>query len=170
MRRFAWRLQRVLDVKTKQEQIKTQELFVITDKLAQTRSSLLAQQQILRDILESITNEKPSERLGAQEFFLRNSATTDELIKKLKANVCELEAKQKEKIAEVLKLRRFKEGLERLREQAQRKYIETQEKLEQKQLDETATLSFVREKRIIEQETNLKQESDLSVSLQENQK
>jgi flagellar protein FliJ len=170
MKRFAWRLQRVLDVKTKQEQIKTQELFVITDKLAQTRSSLLAQQQILRDILESIANEKPSERLGAQEFFLRNSATTDELIKKLKANVCELEVKQKEKIAEVLKLRRFKEGLEHLREQAQRKYIEAQEKLEQKQLDETATLSFARKRRSIEQETNLKQESDLSVSLQENQK
>ena len=85
MKRFTWRLQRVLDVKAKQEQIKTQELFVITDKLAQTRSSLLAQQQILRDILESIVNEKPSERLGTQEFFLRNSATTDELIKKLKS-------------------------------------------------------------------------------------
>ncbi|MGA2678008.1 MAG: hypothetical protein ABSF37_01765 [Sedimentisphaerales bacterium] len=170
MKRFTWRLQRVLDVKAKQEQIKTQELFVITDKLAQARSSLLAQQQILRDILESIVNEKPSERLGTQEFFLRNSATTDELIKKLKTNVCELEVKQKEKIAEVLRLRRFKEGLERLREQAQRKYIEAQEKLEQKQLDETATLSFTRERRSIEQETNLKQESDLSVSLQENQK
>ena len=170
MKRFAWRLQRVLDVKTKQEQIKTQELFVITDKLAQTRSSLLAQQQILRDILESIANETPNERLSRQEFFLRNSAATDELIKELKANICELEIKQKEKIAEVLKLRRFKESLEHLREQAQRKYIEAQEKLEQKQLDETATLSFTRERRSIEQETNLKQESDLSVSLQENQK
>ena len=120
MRRFAWRLQRVLDVKAKQEQIKTQELFVITDKLAQTRSSLLAQQQILRDILESIANEKPGERLGKQEFFLRNSAATDELIKKLQASIRELEVKQKEKVAEVLKLRRFKESLERLREQAQR--------------------------------------------------
>ena len=119
MRRFAWRLQRVLDVKAKQEQIKTQELFVITEKLAQTRSSLLAQQQILRDILESIANENPKERLGKQEFFLRNSAATDELIKKLKASVRELEVKQKEKVAEVLKLRRFKESLERLREQAQ---------------------------------------------------
>ncbi len=170
MRRFAWRLQRVLDVKAKQEQIKTQELFVITDKLAQTRSSLLAQQQILRDILESIANEKPSERLGAQEFFLRNSAATDELIRKLQANVRELEVKQKEKVAEVLKLRRFKEGLERLREQAQRKYIEEQEKLEQKQLDETATLSFARERHSIEQGTHLKQNTDLSVSLQEKQK
>jgi flagellar export protein FliJ len=170
MRRFAWRLQRVLDIKAKQEQIKTQELFVITDKLTQMRSSLLAQQQILRDILESIANEPPKERLSKQEFFLRNSAATDELIKQLKANICELEIKQKEKIAEVLKLRRFKEGLEHLREQAQRKYIEAQEKLEQKQLDETATLSFTRERHSIEQETNLKQESDLSVSLQENQK
>jgi flagellar biosynthesis chaperone FliJ len=170
MRRFAWRLQRVLDVKAKQEQIKTQELFVITDRLAQTRSSLLAQQQILRDILESITNENPTERLGKQEFFLRNSAATDELIKKLQTNVHELEVKQKEKVAEVLKLRRFKESLERLREQAQRKYIEAQEKLEQKQLDETATLSFSRERRSIESEMNLKQKTDLSVSLQEKQK
>lgn len=170
MRRFAWRLQRVLDVKAKQEQIKTQELFVITDKLAQTRSSLLAQQQILRDILESIANEKPRERLGAQEFFLRNSAATDELIKKLKANVRELEAKQKEKVAEVLKLRRFKEGLERLRQQAQRKYIDEQEKLEQKQIDETATLSFARERRSIGPQMNLMQKTDLTVSLQEKQK
>ena len=170
MRRFAWRLQRVLDIKAKQEQIKTQELFAITERLTQTRSNLLAQQQILRDILESIANENPKERLDKQEFFLRNSAATDELIKNLKTSICELEIKQKEKIAEVLKLRRFKESLERLREQAQRKYIEAQEKLEQKQLDETATLRFTRERQSIEQGTNMKQESDLSVSLQENQK
>jgi flagellar biosynthesis chaperone FliJ len=170
MKRFAWRLQRVLDVKAKQEQIKTQELFVITDRLAQTRSCLLAQQQILRDILESIANEKPEDRLGKQELFLRNSAATDEIIKKLQVSVRELEVKQKEKIAEVLKLRRFKEGLERLREQARRKYIEVQEKLEQKQLDETATLRFSRERRNSEPERNLRQETALSVSLQENQK
>jgi flagellar FliJ protein len=170
MRRFAWRLQRVLDVKAKQEQIKTQELFVITEKLARTRSSLLAQQQILRDILDSIANEKPGERLSKQEFFLRNSATTDQQIKKLQAAVSELEVKQKEKIAEVLKLRRFKEGLERLREQAQRKYMDEQEKLEQKQTDETATLSFARNRIDSGPETNAKEETGLSVNLQENQK
>lgn len=170
MRRFAWRLQRVLDVKAKQEQIKTQELFVITEKLAQTRSSLLAQQQILRDILDSIANEDPKERLGKQEFFLRNSSATDEQIKKLKASIRELEVKQKEKVAEVLKLRRFKESLERLREQAQVKYIEEQEKLEQKQTDETATLSFARESRQFEPKTEAKKQTDLSVSLQENRK
>jgi flagellar protein FliJ len=145
MRRFVWRLQQVLEVKTKQEQIKTQELFAHTEKLAQKRSELFTQQKILRDILDSITNAKPADRLSSQEFFLRNSAATDEKIKQIKKNVEDLEKKQKEMITELLKIRRFKEGLEKLREQAKRKFIEEQEKLEQKQLDEMATMSFARE-------------------------
>jgi flagellar biosynthesis chaperone FliJ len=144
----------VLDIKAKQEVIKTQELFAITEKLAQTRGELFAQQRILKDIIESIDNEKPKDRLGKQEFFLRNSAATDERIRQLQTSVDELEAKQKEKIAEVLKLRRFKEALERLREQAKRRFFEEQEKLEQKQLDETATLSFVRESRESDKEAD----------------
>jgi flagellar FliJ protein len=144
MRRFVWRLQRVLDIRTKQEQIKTQELFALTEKLAQTRGELLAQQQILRDILESIANEKSGERLKKQEFFLKNSAATDEQISRLKMNVAELEGRQKKMIAEVLKIRRSKEGLEQLREQAKKRYIEEQDKIEQRQLDEMATISFNR--------------------------
>ncbi len=147
MRRFAWRLQRVLDVKEKQEQIKTQELFAITEEITQTRSELLAKQRILVDILESIAREKPRDRLGKQEFFLKYSAATDERIRQLQKKIVELEKKQKDKIVEVLKIRRFKEGLQQLREQAKRKFIEEQDKLEQKQLDEIATLSFARENR-----------------------
>ena len=145
MRRFVWRLQRVLDIRTKQEQIKTQELFALTEKLAQKRGEMFTQQRILRDILESIAREKPGERLSRQEFFLRNSAATDEQIRRLQKSIDELERKQKDMIAEVLKVRRAKEGLERLREQAKKKFIEAQEKIEQKQLDEMATVSFSRE-------------------------
>jgi flagellar export protein FliJ len=145
MRRFVWRLQKVLDIRTKQEQIKTQALFALTENLAQTRGELFTQQRILKDILDSIANEKPAERLSRQEFFLRNSAATDERIRRLKKSIAELERKQKEMIAEVLKIRKAKEGLERLREQAKRNFIEAQEKIEQKQLDEIATQSFSRE-------------------------
>jgi flagellar export protein FliJ len=144
MRRFVWRLQRVLDIRIKQEQVKTQELFALTEKLAQARGELLSQQRILQDIIESITREKTGERINKQEFFLRNSAVTDERIKQLEAAVKELESKQKVMIAEVLKIRRSKEGLERLREQAKKKYIEEQEKLEQKQLDEMAVTGWTR--------------------------
>lgn len=144
MRRFVWRLQRVLDIKAKQEVVKTRELFAITERLAQTRGELLDQQRILREILDSITAEFPKDRIGRQEFFLRNSAATDERIRQLRDKISELESQQKEKVAEVLKIRQFRQALEQLREQAKKKFMEEQEKLEQKQLDEAATVSFAK--------------------------
>jgi len=147
MKRFVWRLQRVLDIKKKEEQKTRAELFELTERLAQTRGKLLTQQKMLESIIEGLTERNPKRRLGEQEFFLRYSTASDERIKKLKENVNELESRQREKIAEVLKVRRFKEGLEKLRIEAKIQFIKEQEKLEQKELDEGATISFVRKSR-----------------------
>jgi len=149
MRRFGWRLQRVLDIKRKTEQVKRAELLALTEKLAQTRGELLMQKRILEDIISDITGKNPQKRLEEQEFFLKWAATNDELIKKLRGKEHELEAQQREKIVEVLKLKRFKEGLERLRDKAKMQFIKEQEKLEQKELDQGATIRFTR--KIIEQ-------------------
>jgi flagellar export protein FliJ len=91
-----------------------------------------------------LAQENPKNRLGRQEFFLRFSGTIDERIEKLKEKMRTLEYRQKEKIAELLKVRRFKEGLERLRKDAKTKFIKEQEKIEQKELDEMASVSFAR--------------------------
>jgi len=147
MKRFAWRLQRVLDIKKKEEQKKRAELLELMERVAQIRGELLTQQKILEDIINGLTGENHKKRLGEQEFFLRYSATSDEQIKKLKNKLSELESRQREKIAEVLKIRRFKEGLEKLRVEAKIQFIKEQEKLEQKQLDEGAIVSFVRKVR-----------------------
>ena len=56
----------------------------------------------------------------------------------------ELETQQKQKIEEIVKLRQAKEGMEKLRAEAQEEYIKVQEKLEQKQMDEEASIMFVR--------------------------
>jgi flagellar biosynthesis chaperone FliJ len=144
MKRFVWRLQRVLDIRKKEEQKARAELLELTERLAQKRGELLMQQKILEDIINGLTGENPKKRLGKQEFFLKFSAASNEQIKKLKDKVNELELQQRDKIVEVLKLRRFKEGLERLRTEAKMRFIKEQEKLEQKQLDEGATVSFVR--------------------------
>ena len=66
------------------------------------------------------------------------------MIKKLANEVSELESAQKQKIADVLKVKRAKEGLEKLRDEAKREFIKEQEKLEQKEMDEQATVSFAR--------------------------
>jgi len=118
MKRFVWRLQRVLDIRKKEEQKARAELLELTERLAQTRGELLMQQKILEDIINGLTGENPKKRLGKQEFFLKFSAASNEQIKKLKDKVNELELQQRDKIVEVLKLRRFKEGLERLRTEA----------------------------------------------------
>ena len=144
MKRFVWRLQRVLDIRTKEEQKARAELLKLTEKLAETQSELLAWRKMLEEIINGLTVENPKKRLSRQEFFLRYSAASDEKIKKLENRVKELESKQRDKIAEVLKLRRFKEGLEKLRTEAKMRFIREQEKLEQLQLDEGATILFVR--------------------------
>lgn len=144
MKRFVWRLQRVLDIKRKAEQIKRAELLALTEKLAQTRGELLIQKRILENIVSDIAGRKAKRRLGQQEFFLKWAETNDELINKLKEEEHRLEAQQKEKIAEVLKLRRFRKGLEKLRDRARMQFIREQEKLEQRESDDRTTISFAR--------------------------
>jgi flagellar biosynthesis chaperone FliJ len=144
MKRFVWRLQRVLDIKRKAEQVKRAELLALTEKLAQTRGELLIQKRILENIVSDIAGKNAKKRLGQQAFFLKWAETNDELIKKLKEEERRLQAQQKEKIAEVLKLRRFREGLENLRDRARMQFIREQEKLEQKESDDRTTISFAR--------------------------
>ncbi|MHC4460011.1 MAG: flagellar FliJ family protein [Planctomycetota bacterium] len=150
MKRFVWRLQTVLDIKTKEEEARRTELLKIIEKLAETQGELLRQQKILEDIISVISGKKSQERLGEQEFFLKCSVASDELITKLKKKVIELKSQQRKKITEFLKVRRLKEGLERLRAEAKMEFIQEQEKLEQKELDEGALVSFSRKKLMIE--------------------
>jgi len=144
MKRFVWRLQRVLDIRKKEGQKVRAELIELTERLAEARGELLIRQKMLEDIINGLTGENPKKRLGKQEFFLKFSAVNDEQIKKLEDKVKELELQQRDKIAEVIKLRRLKEGLEKLRTEAKMRFIKEQERLEQKQLDEGVTVSFVR--------------------------
>ncbi|MHC4653921.1 MAG: hypothetical protein ACYS91_02760, partial [Planctomycetota bacterium] len=80
MKRFVWRLQRILDIKTGKEQKMKSELLELTEKIAETRGVLLMQQRILEDIIAGLAGESPKKRLSKQEFFLRYSGISDERI------------------------------------------------------------------------------------------
>ena len=75
---------------------------------------------------------------------MKCSTINDERIRELESKVKELKTQQREKIAEVIKARRFKEGLENLRNEAKTQFIKEQEKLEQKESDEMSTIVFAR--------------------------
>jgi flagellar export protein FliJ len=144
MKRFVWRLQKVLDVRAKQEEIKRIELVRLTEKLAERQSELLMCQRVLQDIIDGISRDSSSRRLTAQEFFLKQAVTNDERIRALKKEIVELEVRQNEKTAELLAVRRSREALERLRAEAREQFIREQERLEQKELDDGSIMAFAR--------------------------
>ncbi len=144
MKRFVWRLQKVLDIKIKEEQFKRMELFRLTEALAEKRTELLVRQRILQEMMAEVAHVPSSQRLKAQELFLRHATTNDRYIQKLQEDIRCLEAEQEEKIREVMAIKRFKEGLERLRGEAKEQYIQEQEKLEQKESDDRTTVAFAR--------------------------
>jgi flagellar biosynthesis chaperone FliJ len=145
MKRFVWRLQKVLDVKTREEQLRRTELFQIVEQVAARRGELLLRQRMLQDLMAEIQGQESAQRLNAQEFFLRHAATDDDQMRRLQDEIAALEIRHQEKTAEVLAVRRFKEGLEKLRAQAREEYLREQEKLEQKEQDERTTIAFARQ-------------------------
>jgi flagellar protein FliJ len=144
MKRFVWRLQKVLDIKSKEEQVKQMELFRLTEMLAERQSELLLRQQTLREIMREITRDRSAQRLGTQEFFLRHAATNDRFIEELRGQIRDLELGRREKTEEVLAAKRFREGLEKLREEAKGQFIQEQERLEQRESDDQTMIAFAR--------------------------
>jgi flagellar biosynthesis chaperone FliJ len=144
MKRFVWRLQKGVGCQTTEEQLRRTELFQIVEQLAARRGELLLRQRILQDLMAEIQGQESAQRLNAQEFFLRHAATDDAQMRRLRDEIAALEIRLEEKTAEVLAVRRFKEGLEKLRAQAKEEYIREQEKLEQKEQDERTTIAFAR--------------------------
>jgi flagellar export protein FliJ len=144
MKQFVWRLQKVLDVKVKEEQLRRTELFRLTERLAAKRGELLMHQRILREAMTGIHSERPTERVSTQALFLKHATANDERIRRLSNEVNVLEQEHRQKTNEVLAVRRFTEGLEKLRQEAKERFLRDQERLEQKTLDEMTTISFAR--------------------------
>ncbi len=142
MKKFVWRLQKVLEINEKRQQAKKAELFKVTEKLALARANLLAQQRILQDLIEDVAKQKPAERLDKQHLLLKSTKKNDELIRKYEDEIRQLEMDQKRLTAEFLKIKRFTESLKNLREQDKQKFIHEQEKLEQKEMDEHTSIRF----------------------------
>ena len=162
MKRFMWRLQRVLDVKKIEEKTKEAELMRLTETLAERQGELIMLRRSLAELAGQIGKKEGTERLAEQEHFLRWSAGADERAKGLEKEIAELTAAQREKIAEVVKARRFREGLEKLREKAKEQFVKEAERLEQKELDEAGAMGFMRNLRNDE-----KKEQERSVQYQE---
>ncbi|MCK5172867.1 MAG: hypothetical protein KAR47_05715 [Planctomycetes bacterium] len=144
MKKFSWRLQRLLDIKIKQEEAIRMELVAVTEQAVGVRSRIMMEKAAIRQMLADIEDLSGEERLEKQEFFLRYVHVSDEKIARLQGELAVLEKLRREKIQEILKIRKFRRGLEKLREKARSEFIRDQERLEQNQLDDRTSTSYAR--------------------------
>lgn len=144
MKKFAWRLQRLLDIKIKQEGAKRGELVAITEQTVAVRSQIMVRRAALRKMLAELSQKKAKQRLSEQEFFLRYAHVSDEEIKKLEEKLAELEKVRQAKIKEIMKIRRYRKGLEKLRAEARAEFQKEEQRYEQKESDAKTTVSFAR--------------------------
>lgn len=144
MKKFVWRLQRLLDIKIKQEDAMRAELIAITERSVSVRSLIMMRKVALRERLTEIGETSGKNRLDAQRLFLRFAHVIDEEIKRLESDLAELEKVRQAKIKEIIEIRKFRKGLEKLRDEAKAEFIKEQERREQADLDDKTTTTFAR--------------------------
>lgn len=145
MKRFEWRLQRLLDIKIKQEDAKRAELVAVTEQAAVVRGQIMLKKAMLRQMLAELSGREIRQRLSDQELFLRHAHIFDRKIKELKDKQKELEKLRRIKIGEMLEIRKSRKGLEKLRVKAEFEFMSEQYKREQDELDDNTSIRYARE-------------------------
>jgi len=145
MKNFSWRPQRLLDVKNIEEKCKIMELAKVTKALEETEMMIIKHKRMLEQIISDISNKSASSRLRMQEFFMKYSIASNETIKKLTQKMAELQDERNKKLDELIKVKHYREGLEKIRERAKAEFTHEQETQYQKQLDDDALMKISRE-------------------------
>ncbi len=145
MKRFRWRLQAVLDVAAMREQSARLEMFRLAAQATSLRQGILAVQQEVRDAFAELAKRELPERLSNHQVMLTCAETARQEIQKLERNLAQVRKQRDETLAKVVALRSRRKTLEQLREEAQRKYIQEYEALEQKQMDDLANVRSARQ-------------------------
>lgn len=144
MKKFEWRLQRLLDIKIKQEEALRSELVTLTEKAVSVRGAILQLKLSVQERLEQLGELNGAERIAEQAFFMRYADSIRYKIEEMKQNLAELERKRQEKIKEILDLRKRRKSLEQLRENSYMEYLEEVKKYEQNQLDDRNCVRYAR--------------------------
>lgn len=145
MKKFRWRLQRLLDIRLKQEEALRTELMGLTEQTATLRGRILMEKAMLRSRLAELRQTATDRRIRRQQDFMACVSVVDARIAALQADLNVLEQKRKEKTEAIMAVRKFRKALERLKTQAQDEYVYALHSEEQKNQDENIGVAFARQ-------------------------
>lgn len=144
MKKFTWSLQRLLDVKHKQEDAVRSELVALTEQAAGMRGRVMMLEMMLRTMLSELKEHEPAQRMIRQAEFMEHVHIKDAEIRRAKQELETIEQQRRQKIDELMKFRKFRKGLERLRTKAKTEYMVQMHRDEQNQLDENTSVVFAK--------------------------
>jgi flagellar export protein FliJ len=144
MKRFRWGLQRLLDVTCRRESTLRAELMKLSRELADLRRQIFEVQARLRTLLEELAAQSFDERAARQRLVMDHSAAQERMIDEMKARLRAMEALRTQRMEQLLAIRKSRQMLEKLRDNALQKHALEMRRAEQKQLDEVAGNAFAR--------------------------
>ncbi len=136
MKKFIWKLQRLLDVKQKQEQALRNEIIALAEQAVVLRGRIMALKMRLRAHQTEIQTLPEDQRIGAQALYLQYAPVVDKALRQMAEQGQALENRRRDKMEDFLKVQKFRKGLERLKEKARQEYLRQLNLEEQKQLDD----------------------------------
>jgi flagellar export protein FliJ len=144
MKRFAWRLQRLLDVKTKQQDLLRTELMSLGERIAQVRAGIMMHKAEIRSRLSELRQLPADQRPARQQMFLQFVHVLDSRIQSLEHSAADMEVQRKKKIKELMDIRKNQKSLENIRQRAIETYQMEQQMAQQKDTDETGSIGHAR--------------------------
>lgn len=144
MKRFVWRLQRLLDLKTKQHDLLRSQLISLGERIAQIRAGILMHKAEIRSRLADLRQLPPDQRPSRQQVFLQFVHLLDTRIRNMEQTVASLEEQRKQKIRELMEVRKNQKSLEKLRQRAKDAYQRQQQQILQSETDEINSTAFAR--------------------------
>jgi len=144
MKRFVWRLQRLLDLKVRQHEMLRAELAALSEQAATVRAQILMLKAQIRGRLAEMRTLAADQRLEKQQMFLQFAHVLDTRMKALSDKLASLEQQRREKINQLLAIRKERKSLEKLRARAVEEYRKEQNRQEQMITDEAGCTTYAR--------------------------
>ena len=144
MRRFRFRLQKILDVIVKKEQAVKERLFELSLDIVRAQQELLERDMALRAACEVQAEDRLRGQCRHEDFFDRHCRQLEAQIDAKRVRVDQLALSRLDAVKMLEETTHFRRSLERARENALNEHRRFLARDEQKLLDEHAGIKFIR--------------------------
>jgi len=136
VRRFRWRLERILEIRRRQEDGLREKLFRLSLAVVRMRQEIFEEEALLRDGFAQLSGDGSA--LRDRELYLAAAQRTERELERMRGSLSEAEGRRRETIRQFEGASRTVKTLERLREEEATRHNTEMGKQEQGALDEGA--------------------------------